>query len=415
MHIPDGFIDGKTAATTALLSAAGVWLALRQARRRLPPRRVPLLGLAAAFLFAAQMVNFPVAGGTSGHLVGGVLVAALLGPSAAIVVLTTVLIVQCFLAIQRMRPELASEVNGPAPPRQWGELVCYGLLAVLGIAIFVAPFACPWPDGLESVAARLGFGHKAAQPNRGRASARLPGARRALGRRSDRRGRGRGHAGRLRTGAAAGALAGAQTRRGQPLLQTMIDDWVGHHHSHRNSPVSRLPARLKLGVALVIIVVTVLVPPRAVGWFARRGLGPVDYGGVEPDSPAVSAEAAGLAIAIDPERGVGQRVAAHGARRLGRCGRQEHDLSADDHTGVEHDAVQPDPARPESRESAGLADHDAGAHAPLPVRAGGGGGADAPGASQPHVHAAARCPLAGVVHRGGPALRPRFGAGGAYL
>ena len=58
---------------------------------------MPLLGLAAAFLFAAQMVNFPVAGGTSGHLVGGVLVAALLGPSAAVVVLTTVLIVQCFL------------------------------------------------------------------------------------------------------------------------------------------------------------------------------------------------------------------------------------------------------------------------------------------------------------------------------
>jgi cobalt/nickel transport system permease protein len=97
MHIPDGFIDGKTAATTALLSAVGVGLALRQVRRRLPPRRVPLLGLAAAFLFAAQMVNFPVAGGTSGHLVGGVLAAALLGPSAAIVVLTTVLIVQCFL------------------------------------------------------------------------------------------------------------------------------------------------------------------------------------------------------------------------------------------------------------------------------------------------------------------------------
>ena len=78
MHIPDGFIDGKTAATAAMLSAAGVGLALRQARRRLPPRRVPLLGLAAAFLFAAQMVNFPVAGGTSGHLVGGVLVLSLI-------------------------------------------------------------------------------------------------------------------------------------------------------------------------------------------------------------------------------------------------------------------------------------------------------------------------------------------------
>src|ERR1039457_6557268 len=97
MHIPDGFIDGKTAGVTALLAVAGAGLALRQARRRLAPRRVPLLGLAGGVLFAAQMVNFPVAGGTSGHLVGGVLVAALLGPSAAIVVLTTVLIVQCFL------------------------------------------------------------------------------------------------------------------------------------------------------------------------------------------------------------------------------------------------------------------------------------------------------------------------------
>ncbi len=97
MHIPDGFIDGKTAAVTAVISAVGVGFALRQVRRELPPRRVPLLGLSAAFLFAAQMVNFPVAGGTSGHLVGGTLVAALLGPSAAVVVVTTVLIVQCFL------------------------------------------------------------------------------------------------------------------------------------------------------------------------------------------------------------------------------------------------------------------------------------------------------------------------------
>ena len=66
MHIPDGFIDGKTALATAALSAAGVGVALRQVKRELPPRKTPLLGLAAAFLFAAQMVNFPVAGGTSG-------------------------------------------------------------------------------------------------------------------------------------------------------------------------------------------------------------------------------------------------------------------------------------------------------------------------------------------------------------
>ncbi len=260
MHIPDGFIDGKTAATAALLSAAGVGLALRQVRRQLPPRRVPLLGLAAAFLFAAQMVNLPVAGGPAGHRGGGVLVAALLGPGAAIVVLTAVLIVQCFLfadggvlalganvfnmaiagagggyviyrlvrrwlpgtrgqvaavafagwcstvlaavscagqlawsgtvawpaaftamagvhmviglgeglisalvllAIQRVRPDLADEAGGAEPARGWGELVQCGLLAALGVALFVAPLACPWPDGLEHVAARLGFEQKA--------------------------------------------------------------------------------------------------------------------------------------------------------------------------------------------------------------------------------------------------------------
>jgi cobalt/nickel transport system permease protein len=267
MHIPDGFIDGKTAATAAVISVAGLALALRRVRRDLPARRMPLLGLAAAFLFAAQMVNFPVAGGTSGHLMGGVLVAALLGPSAAVVVLTTVLIVQCFLfadggisalganvlnmgilgagggflvfslvvrcmkgsrgrvtaiafagwcstvlasigcagelawshtvtwsagftmmtsthmlvgigegtisalaylAIQRTRPdlipELANSANSDcqAAPRHRGELLGYGLLVALAVAVFVAPSACPLPDGLEVVAVKLGFDQRSA-------------------------------------------------------------------------------------------------------------------------------------------------------------------------------------------------------------------------------------------------------------
>jgi cobalt/nickel transport system permease protein len=81
----------------SVLSAGGLAVALRETRRHLPPRRVPLLGLCAAFVFAAQMLNFPVAGGTSGHLIGGVLTAVLLGPSAAVIVISSVLIVQCFL------------------------------------------------------------------------------------------------------------------------------------------------------------------------------------------------------------------------------------------------------------------------------------------------------------------------------
>src|SRR5262252_3827196 len=97
MHLPDGFLDAKTALLTTAVSATGVGIALQQVRTSLKPRRMPLLGVAAACVFAAQMLNFPVVGGTSGHLVGGVLTAVLLGPSAAVLVLTCVLLVQCLL------------------------------------------------------------------------------------------------------------------------------------------------------------------------------------------------------------------------------------------------------------------------------------------------------------------------------
>ena len=97
MHIPDGILGLPALGATTALSATGLWTALRRLRQGLPRRAVPLMGLAAAFIFAAQMVNFPVGGGTSGHLVGGVLAAVLLGPSAAVVVMTSVLVVQCLL------------------------------------------------------------------------------------------------------------------------------------------------------------------------------------------------------------------------------------------------------------------------------------------------------------------------------
>lgn len=260
MHIPDGFLDAKTALTAAGLSVVGLGYALRRVRLDLPPRRVPLLGLSAAFLFAAQMVNFPVAGGTSGHLIGGALVAALLGPSAAVIVIATVLIVQCFLfadggilalganifnmglvaplcgfavyrlawkllpgtggrvaalafsgwcstvaasvscagqlawsgviawnvalpamagahmligvgeglisalvflAVTRTRQDLLAAPVVGAAPTGIREFVTLGLLVAIGIVIFVAPFASPWPDGLETVAVRFGFAARA--------------------------------------------------------------------------------------------------------------------------------------------------------------------------------------------------------------------------------------------------------------
>ena len=84
-------------AVTGVIAAVGLGIALRHTRLHLPTKKVPMLGLAAAFVFAAQMINFPVLPGVSGHLVGGVLTAALLGPAAAVVVMAAVLIVQCFL------------------------------------------------------------------------------------------------------------------------------------------------------------------------------------------------------------------------------------------------------------------------------------------------------------------------------
>ena len=97
MHIPDGFLDAKTLAAAAALSAVGIGRALRNVGRSITPRKVPLMGLASAFLFVAQMINFPVLGGTSGHLLGAVLAAILLGPDEAVLVMTVVLAVQAFL------------------------------------------------------------------------------------------------------------------------------------------------------------------------------------------------------------------------------------------------------------------------------------------------------------------------------
>jgi cobalt/nickel transport system permease protein len=273
VHIPDGFLDARTALASGALAATGLGVALAGVRRTVPPRRIPLIGLAAAFVFAAQMLNFPVAGGTSGHLIGAVLAAVLLGPSAAVLVLSAVVILQCFLfadggltalganlfdmalvapavgytlyallrraaggglrgrlfavafaawastvaaaiacagqlalsgtvawgialpamaglhmligvgeavittlvvaAVARVRPELLLEPADAPGPQRYGWLVAQGTVVALGLALFVAPFASGWPDGLERVATALGFQHRAsAMP---RLPALLPG------------------------------------------------------------------------------------------------------------------------------------------------------------------------------------------------------------------------------------------------
>jgi cobalt/nickel transport system permease protein len=261
MHIPDGFLDAKTLALTGALSAGGLAVAARQVNRTLPRNKIPLMGLGAAFVFAAQMLNFPVAGGTSGHLLGGVLAGVLLGPGAAAIVIACVLTVQALLfsdggmlalganifnmafigavvgcaiyravrkflpglrgritavffaawlstvlaaitcagelalsgtlppevvfpamisvhaligigeglitalvilAIARTRPDLLEAENGSSARGTGLEFLAFGLVIALGLAIFVSPYACAWPDGLDKVAQKFGFaGHAA--------------------------------------------------------------------------------------------------------------------------------------------------------------------------------------------------------------------------------------------------------------
>ncbi|TXK35738.1 energy-coupling factor ABC transporter permease [Nonomuraea sp. C10] len=94
MHVPDGFFTAAVSVSAGVVAAAGVAVCLRGARRELDDRTAPVAGLVAAFVFAVQMLNFPVAGGTSGHLLGGALAAILAGPFTGVLAIAVVLLVQ---------------------------------------------------------------------------------------------------------------------------------------------------------------------------------------------------------------------------------------------------------------------------------------------------------------------------------
>jgi cobalt/nickel transport system permease protein len=97
LHAPDGYLTTEVALVMWALTIVVLAIAVRRTNRTLDERMVPLLGVMAAFIFAAQMVNFPVAGGTSGHLIGGVLAAILLGPWAGTLVMACVIAVQALV------------------------------------------------------------------------------------------------------------------------------------------------------------------------------------------------------------------------------------------------------------------------------------------------------------------------------
>jgi cobalt/nickel transport system permease protein len=266
MHLPDGFLSTPVAVACATLAVAGVGAAGSRSRVLLGSRAVPRMGVTAAFIFSAQMLNFPVAGGTSGHLVGGTLAAVLLGPSAAVVAMTAVLVMQCLVfgdggllalganvlnmgmlhpivgfavyrlligratadrapsaarriaslafaswvatvvasaacagelvlsrvaapgvvfpamvavhlaiglgeaviaalvlaTVLRLRPGVF-ERRAPDPSAGAGSIAVLGLATSLGLALFLSPFACKWPDGLERLAQHVGLEPRQAQ------------------------------------------------------------------------------------------------------------------------------------------------------------------------------------------------------------------------------------------------------------
>src|SRR5687768_6677396 len=110
MHIPDGFLDPKVCLATGAVSALSVGGALRHVRAEVEPGLAPRMGMTAAYIFAAQMVNFPVAAGVSGHLLGALLASVLLGPHAAAVVMAAVFVIQTFFFLDGGHTALGANI-----------------------------------------------------------------------------------------------------------------------------------------------------------------------------------------------------------------------------------------------------------------------------------------------------------------
>jgi cobalt/nickel transport system permease protein len=133
-HIPDGFLSAPVMAGTAAVSVAVLSVAVRRSRRQLEEREAPVLGAATAFVFAAQMLNFPLGAGTSAHLLGGVLIGVILGPWAGMLVMFAVLLVQALLFQDGGIGALgANTLNMAVLGVGGGVLVYRWLLALLGV------------------------------------------------------------------------------------------------------------------------------------------------------------------------------------------------------------------------------------------------------------------------------------------
>lgn len=158
MHVPDGFLDAPTSVVTGVLAATALAVSLRGARRELDERVAPLAGLAAVFVFAAQMVKFPVGAGTSGHLLGGALAAVLVGPRTATVCLTVVVSVQALLFADGGVSALGTNVLLLAVVGPWaGYAVFAAVRALLPARLGSVPVAAAVGALASVLAAALAF------------------------------------------------------------------------------------------------------------------------------------------------------------------------------------------------------------------------------------------------------------------
>jgi cobalt/nickel transport system permease protein len=153
VHLPDGFLSAPVWVGLDLVSAGVVGAAARCVQQTLEPEQVPRMGVAAAFIFAAQMINFPVAGGTSGHLLGGFLAARLLGPAPAVLVMSTIFGVQCLLFQDGGLLALGANLFNMGIIGSLGGYGVYRLLCRLRVGEARAVAAAAWLSVMLSAAA----------------------------------------------------------------------------------------------------------------------------------------------------------------------------------------------------------------------------------------------------------------------
>ncbi len=147
MHIPDGFVDLKTAISTGVISAGGLAAAIYKVKSYFKAKVIALMGVVSALIFALQMINFTIPGGTSGHLLGGALAAIILGPHAGAIVVAVVLIVQAFIFMDGGVVALGANIFNMAIIGVYGSYLIYWLICKISkskIAFFTSIAVASW-------------------------------------------------------------------------------------------------------------------------------------------------------------------------------------------------------------------------------------------------------------------------------